>query len=145
MRKQIDISLKYLSSESNAAELSWAVIIDGNCLHRLHSFSYANRARVNTRPNTSVHGPIPGYSEMQDTSTLSDSITPWTELKEQGWGKHPSEIPHSECTQDIGQVAFTQNVFFPTSLKPTFLPQLFRIYGRKLKTSVFNYSYGKIL
>lgn len=82
--KQIDISLKYLSPECNSAELAWAVIIDGNCLHRLHSFSYANRARVNTRANTSGHGPIPGCSEMQDTSTLSDSIIPWTELTGQG-------------------------------------------------------------
>jgi len=86
VRKQIDISPKYLSTESNTAELALAVIIDGNCLHRLHSFGYANRFHVNTRPNTLELGPIPGYSEMQDSSRLNDSITPWPELTKQGQG-----------------------------------------------------------
>lgn len=132
MRKQIDISLKYLSTESNTAELALAVIINGNCLHRLHSFGYANRSCVNMRPNTLVRGPIPGYSEMQDSSSLNDSITPRPELTEQGWANLHWNSSLRTYMWEWASHCHSKRIF-STPAKSVFLPQLLKNYGTKWK------------
>lgn len=114
LRKQTDISLKYVNAESKTADPALGVIIDGNCLHRLHSFLQLRKQipckHYSEHIDAWPHSRLLGNA---DSSSLNGNNFQQTELTKQDKATC-TETPHlGHVTCDSGQGSLTQKDFFP--------------------------------